>query len=333
MSPVNPSTVSNEGKIAVLGASTLEGTRVRRALESARIPSKRVDLYGHSEGEVLLSEYAGEARMIQEPDPGEIAAHRVVLVCECGESTERVAARLGKDQVVIDLVGGVPDKFAAKIVLPEDGTSEAGAGFYTVPHALALMLADLLRPIDRGPGVEQGVAVVMRPAADYGEAGVEELRQQTVRLLNCVEMPVATFGRQLAFNIVPEPGLSCSVPGFEREISRQVSLLLGWARERLTLRFLAAPLFYGHAVELHLRTPNGAGIEELRRALSENGLAPGEERGPLVSTPMEVAGERTLRVGELSADGLGGFWLWAVAGRSDSRAAELAVDLAKRAIL
>ncbi len=206
------------------------------------------------------------------------------------------------------------------------------AGFYAVPHALALLLSDLLRPIDRGPGVEQGVAVVLRPASDYGDAGVEELREQTVRILSCVEMPVATFGRQLAFNIVPESGLSCSVPGFEREIARQVSLLLDWDRERLTLRLLAAPLFYGHAIELHLRTPNGAGLEELRRALSENGLEPGEERGALVSTPMEVAGQRTLRLGELSADGLGGFWLWAVAGGSSSRAAEIAVDLAKRAI-
>ena len=316
----------------MLGASTLEGTRVRKALEAARVPREWVDLYGHSDGEVLLSEYAGEARMIQEPDPSEVAAHAVVLVCERGESTERVTERLGQDQVVIDLVGGLPDKLAAQLVHPQNGAGETVAGFYAVPHSLALMLSDLLRPIDRGPGVEQVVAVVVRPAVDYGQAGVDELRQQTVRLLNFVELPMATFGRQLAFNIVPESGLSCSVPGFEPEIARQVSLLLGWERERLTLRFLAAPLFYGHAVELHLRTPDGAGLEELRRALSENGLEPGEDRGPLVSTPIEVADERTIRLGDLSADGLGGFWLWAVAGGSNSRAAEFAVDLAKRAI-
>jgi aspartate-semialdehyde dehydrogenase len=329
---MNPSTANNEKKIALLGASTLEGTRVRQALEAARIASKRVDLYGHSEGEVLLSEYAGEARMIQEPDPGEIAAHAAVLVCEAGESTLRVAESLGSDQVVIDLVGGLPDSVGAQLVNPHKPASEALAGFYAVPHSLALVLSDLLSPIDRGPGVEQCVAVVVRPAVDYGEAGVEELREQTVRLLNCVELPVATFGRQLAFNIIPESGLSCSVPGLESEIARQVAVLLGWDRERLTLRFLAAPLFYGHAVELHLRTPNGAGLEDLRRALSENGLEPGEQRGPLVSTPMEVANERTIRLGELSNDGLGGFWLWAVAGGSNSRAAEFAVDLAKRAI-
>jgi len=329
---MHPSTDNNKNRIAVLGASTLEGTRVRQALAAARVSSEKVDLYGHSEGEVLLSEYAGEARMIQPPDPAEIATHAAVLICERGESTLRVAAGLGKDQTVIDLVGGLPDRLGAQLLHPQNEAGEKLAGFFAVPHPLALMLSDLLGPIDRGPGVEQCVAVVVRPAVDYGEAGVQELREQTVRLLNFVELPMETFGRQLAFNIVPEPGLSCSVPGFETEIARQVAVLLGWDRERLTLRFLAAPLFYGHAVELHLRTPNGAGLEDLRRALSENGLEPGEERGPLVSTPMEVADERTIRLGELSADGLGGFWLWAVAGGNNSRAAEFAVDLATRAI-
>jgi len=329
---MHPSTDSTQKKIAVVGASTLEGTRVRQALEAARVASKKVDLFGHSEGDVLLSEYAGEARMIQAPEIDEIATYSVVLICEGGESTLRLAEGFGPQQTVIDLVGGLPEKIGAKLLDPRTGSGESLAGFYAVPHPLALMLSDLLSPIERGPGVEQCVAVVVRPAVDYGEAGVEELRQQTVRLLNFVELPVATFGRQLAFNIVPESGLSCSVPGFEQEVTRQVGVLLGWDRDRLALRFLAAPLFYGHAVELHLRTPNGAGLEELRRALIDNGLEPGEERGPLVSTPMEVADERTIRLGELSADGLGGFWLWAVAGGSNSRAAEFAVDLATNVI-
>ena len=148
MSPVNPSTVNNKRKISVLGASTLDGTRVRRALEAARVPRERVNLYGHSDGEVLLSEYAGEARMILAPDADEMATHAAVLVCERGESTERVAARLGRDQIVIDLVGGLPDKVAAQLVHSPDEASETAAGFYTVPHPLALML----KPLPLMPG-------------------------------------------------------------------------------------------------------------------------------------------------------------------------------------
>jgi len=331
MRPEKTSPVKPGKKIALLGASTLDGQRVREALEGARVPGRMVDLFDHSDEEMLLGEYAGEARVIQNPDTEEIAGHGVVLVCGAGSGVERVLEHVGTS-LVIDVVGAFPEGASSRLVRPGEGEIEDLTGLFRVPHPMALVLSDLLRPIDGGPGIDEAVAVVLRPAADYGQAGVDELRQQTVRLLNFVEMPVETFGRQLAFNIVPEQGLSCSVPGQEALIGRQVAELLGWDRERLALRFLAAPLFYGHAMELRLRTPNGAGLDEVREALREAGLEPQAGAGPLISTPMDVADERVIRVGDLSVDGLGGVWLWAVAGRSGTRAAELAVDLARRAI-
>jgi aspartate-semialdehyde dehydrogenase len=331
MSAQKTSPAEPGNKIALLGASTLDGVRVREALEQARVPGRLVDLFDHSDEEMLLGEYAGEARVIQNPDVEEIAGHRVVLLCGAGPSVERLAARAG-ELLVIDVVGALPEGSAARLAGPAVGEGGDARGLLRVPHPLALVLADLLRPIDHGPGIEEVVAVVLRPAADYGQQGVDELRQQTVRLLNFVEMPVDTFGRQLAFNIVPELGLSCAVPGQEARISRQVAELLGWDRERLALRFLAAPLFFGHAVELRLRTGNGAGVEDIRDALRNGGLDPEAGAGPRISTPMDVADERELRVGDLTPDGLGGFWLWAVAGRSGTRAAEIAVGLARRAL-
>jgi len=332
MFPEKTSPAESGRKIALLGASTIEGGRVREQLEQARVPGRLVDLFDHSDEEALIGEYAGEARLIQNPDMEEIASHRVVLVCGGGSSVDRLVERTS-ESLVLDLVGALPEAAGARLVCPEeDGGEDTMQGFFSVPHPVALVLADLLRPIECGPGVEEAVAVVLRPAADYGQAGVEELREQTVRLLNCVEMSVDTFGRQLAFNIVPEHGLSCAVPGVEARITRQVGQLLGWERERLALRFLAVPLFYGHGVELRLRTPNGAGLEQVREALRDGGLEPDPGAGPLISTPMDVANERALRLGELSADGLGGFWLWAVAGKSGTRSAEIAVDLARRAI-
>ena len=319
-------------KIALVGASTPEGSRVRKALEAARIPGAKVDLYGQSDGEVALGEYAGEARLIQQTAEGETDAHQVVLVCERGTAVEGWIDRAAADCTVIDVVGGLSGRARATLLHPERGPAEPTGGFWTVPHPLSLVLYDLLRPVDRGPGIDEAVAVVLRPAADYGKAGVEELRQQTVHVLNFDEMPVETFGRQLAFNIVPDPALSCAIPGLEQEIPTQVAQMLGWERERLTLRFLAAPLFYGHGVELRLRTPNGAELDEVRRALAESDLAPRQGGGPSIWTPLEVANERAIRVGDLSADGLGGFWIWAVAGRSGARAAEMAVDFARQAL-
>ena len=53
--------------MALVGAETPEGARIRQALADRGIPGERVNLFGRTEGEAVLSEYAGEARMIQEP--------------------------------------------------------------------------------------------------------------------------------------------------------------------------------------------------------------------------------------------------------------------------
>jgi hypothetical protein len=153
-----------------------------------------------------------------------------------------------------------------------------------------------------------------------------------VHLLNFAEMPKETFGRQLAFNVVPDAALACSVPGLEAEIAAQVSALCGWDRVRLALRFIAAPLFYGHGAELRLRVPERTAADDLRAAWAERGLVPEADAGAAANTPMEVADEREIRIGQPSADGLGGFWLWAVGGRCGSRAAEMAGAWARRAL-
>ena len=66
-------------------------------------------------------------------------------------------------------------------------------GRLAVPHPVAILLADLLAPLERELGLRDAVAVVLRPAADFGQDGIEELREQTVRLLNFSEIPSATL--------------------------------------------------------------------------------------------------------------------------------------------
>ena len=83
-------------RVAVIGAATAEATGLRVALAEAGVPGTQVDLFGTTEGEVVLADYAGEARLIQEPDPDIIATHDVVFVCETGEVGRRAAARSRK---------------------------------------------------------------------------------------------------------------------------------------------------------------------------------------------------------------------------------------------
>ena len=72
---------SGGARIAVIGATTPDGSRVRERLAGFGVPGSRVDLYGGSRGEALISEYDGEARLVQEPDPDETGDHDVIFLC------------------------------------------------------------------------------------------------------------------------------------------------------------------------------------------------------------------------------------------------------------
>jgi aspartate-semialdehyde dehydrogenase len=315
--------------VAVVGASTGDGLRLRERLAEFGVPGSRVDLYGSTRGEAVISEYAGEARLVQEPEPGEIGVHEVIFLCEADELARDVAVGAEPGSVVIDLVGALDEKGRPPRVHMDLNPQAAQPhdGRLAVPHPLAIALAELLAPLDAEFGLEEAVAVILRPAADFGEAGIEELREQTVRLLNFHEVPAETFGRQLAFNIVPQAGLRCDAPDLESRIAHDVSELLAWDSGRVTLRLLTVPVFFGHCIQLRLRLRGAVTVERIREVLAERQLSLPDTSGDVV-TPLDVSEERTTRLYQINEDGLGGFWCLAVAGETERRGAEHAVRLA-----
>ena len=263
--------------IAVVGAQSPAGTLLREALAASRVPGSRVNLYGTTDGEAVISEYAGEARLIQDPSLPEIAAHRFIYLCESGELARQVLGAARPESTVIDLVGCVPAELEPRLVHPEvRRESLAGRrGYVTVPHALALILTELLHGIEAAHGVEQAVATVLRPASDSGEPGVEELREQTVRLLNFAEVPSATFGAQLAFNILGSSAGEAA--GAAERIGDEACELLGWDRQRLAVSCLTVPVFYGHSEAVHIETERKLSASQVCDILQN---APGIELFP-----------------------------------------------------
>lgn len=308
-------------RVAVVGASTPSGTALREALARFGLPGAQVNLYGSAGGEAVISEYDGEARLIQGPELAEIVAHDVVYLCESGTLARDVARAVGPDTLVIDVVGGLGKN--ANLADPDLEPSAARdlGGVLAVAHPLAAIFAELLRELDRRFGVERIEAVILRPAADYGEAGLEELREQTVRLLNFTELPTSVFGRQLAFNILADDS------GEEQKIVQDLEGLLGWPDRRLTLRLVTVPVFHGHCFQVHLRLRADSSLEEVGAVLGQARMLqpPGADQP---ATPLDVATETRIGLSRLSEDGLGGYWLWAVAGEATAAGADRAVRLA-----
>ena len=329
---MSPPSASGNGsaRVAVVGAPTAAGSRLREALVEHGVPGAQVDLYGGTRGEVVISEYDGEARMIQEPEPAEVARHEVIFICEESDVTDGIVAAAGPGTFVIDMLGSLAARVGAPRVhmdINPDVVPSSGGRCFAVPHPLTLLLAELLHPLDRELGLAEVIAVVLRPASDFGEQGLEELRDQTVRLLSFAEVPVRTFGRQLAFNVIPQTELAAGEPSLEAQITGEIGELLGWRESHLTVRLLTVPLFHGHGLQLRFRLERDTTPEEVRGVLERAGLSDPEAAGR-PATPLEVTGQTRTSLSDPAEDGLGGFWLWVVAGETAARGAAQAVRLA-----
>lgn len=307
---------AGESRVAIVGAETPQGRRIRRALEEAGVPGGRVDLFGATLGQAVLSEYDGEARLIQEPDLESLAGYAAVFVCDASLAEPGGVEALAERVVVFDARGGARPPAAA-----------VRSRLHVVPHFLGVALASLLAPLAAEPGIRRASAVVLRPAGDFGEAGVDELRAQTVNLLNFASVPTAVFGRQLAFNAIPHRTLD---PGGSEDdvVAADAESLGGLAAGTVSLRMVVLPMFYGHAVlaRVEATRPVTAG-DVVARLEGARGI--GVAATGAAATPLDAAERSGVVVSEVSDDGAGGVWIWAVIDDPGAVAANAAVERAR----
>jgi aspartate-semialdehyde dehydrogenase len=298
------------GRIAVVGAASPAGARVKSALADRGVEGTRVGLYGVFSDIAVLSEYDGEARLVQPVGELDAEGCAAVFVCETGHDPAPFSRAAASGTLVVDFSGTV-------------------GGATVVPHPLAVALGALLAPLEAALGVTRASAVVLRPAGEFGEQGLDELREQTVRLLRFEKTPTQVFGRQLAFNVVPDYLL----PGEEAESSARIAADLRTllARPGLPVHVTTAlvPIFLGHGVSLHVDLARG-GASEAEAALAD---APGllMQTGGEAGSTMDVVEDEGTVVALVEDAEPGTIRIWAVIADAGRTAAFRAIEAAEAA--
>jgi aspartate-semialdehyde dehydrogenase len=154
------------------------------------------------------------------------------------------------------------------------------------------------------------------PASERDKAGVEELSEQTVKLLSLASIPQEVFDAQVAFNLLarwgPESAESFADVG--AGIAREVR---GYLAERVpmpAIQLIQAPVFYGHAFSMFAEFEKSLDEAALAGRLAAAGfqVAGADEPGP---SNVGAAGEAKATIGAAVRDGgvANGYWLWGAA--------------------
>ena len=312
------------GRIAVLGAASPSGAAVKAALADRSVPGARVSLYGHQREVAVLSEYDGEARLVQAADEFDAESCAAVFVCELGHEGGRLVHAAAAGTLIVDMTGSVEGS-----VLAGTPAATTETRLVEVPHALTTLVFPLLEPLHRTLGVTRASVFVLRPAADFGQPGLEELREQTIRLLRFEPTPTDVFGRQLAFNVLPQNLAPSGEDQAAARVVRDCRALLGTPELPISISFAMIPTFYGHAIAAHVDLARIDRNEALAawRAMPGVAVDNDDDAGATMNAP---EGFR-LVIARVDAVGPSTLSIWAVGSDASAGAAARAITVAVEA--
>jgi aspartate-semialdehyde dehydrogenase len=307
---VNPDRLRKAPNIAIVGSSSPLGKELKEMIEDSELPIGRLVLLETEDYAGLLQEFAGEIQITQIVSPSSFDDIDIAFFA-CSPEIMNAYTLSGAPfpDLTIDLTQ-TRREGALFLSGVSDSSILRDAGYLLNPHPAAIVLVRVLSKLHRAFGIQAASVTILLPASERGSAGVDELQEQTVELLNFQQLKNRVFGGQLAFNILPEREASERV---EELIRRQIGVILGETAPTPAILTVQVPVFHSHSFAIFVDLLATPSADEVRSCLAEDrGLRLSDDSKDAPS-PVGVVGTDKIHLGRISADpnrrGAYSFWL------------------------
>jgi aspartate-semialdehyde dehydrogenase len=290
--------------LAILHPTNLLGKELRETLSSR--PGRFTDfrLLSTKQDEIgTLTEVAGAAAFVQPYQPDSLEGIPVALFCGPIADNRPILEALPPETTAIVLSLDATLDDGMPVVAGVNPDAAVPGRTLLSPHPAVVLLAHLLHPL-RDLDPREAVATLIQPASVRDDAGIEELFEQTRRIVAMIQKaPSPVFGTQLSFNLLPTP-----IPA--DPIAAELHAVLA-GPPPVALQILQGGIFHSLSASLFVRLGGNPSLQALRKALSENPHLEAADRPKLLG-PIEAAASDKVIFGTVRKDEAGGFWLWAV---------------------
>jgi aspartate-semialdehyde dehydrogenase len=309
---------ANLYRVVIVGAASLMGKEIAEVLRDRNFPAVDIRLLDDDDSLGQLEAMGDEINFIQSIRAEQFEQVDFSFFVTDPRSTKKTwktARDLGN--TIIDLSGALEADPAAMVRSPwierQNGQPlmpQLQPGPVVVAHPAATVLALLTLRLQKVAKVVRISATLLEPASEYGQKGMDELHEQTVKLLSFQELPKNVFDVQVAFNMVARYGSQSqhSLQAVSARILKHCAQIAPTAVQP-SLFAVQTPIFHGHAFSIFVETEAVLPIKDLSQALvGEHVVVPSPEDSP---TNVSAAGQGDILVA-VSADPnhKNGFWLW-----------------------
>jgi aspartate-semialdehyde dehydrogenase len=326
-------------RVAVVGVSSLIGAAVIDELRQRKVAL--AELHALDDARSAGGPVAEDETLTV----GDVAAFdfsRVNLVFFCGRTalSERYAQAAAAHAWVIDGSAAFRMRAEVPLVVADVNAPTLDAvghrGLIALPGSASVALATALAPLHRLAGAVRVEVATYQAVSGSGRGAMEELAGETVAMLSGKSAKGRAFGRQIAFNVIPEVDAleADGVSREERRLWEETRRVLDSPALEVNATAVRVPVFFGHSLAIHASFERSFSLGEALRVLQRGrGLALIDpESIAEFPTPATLATEPDrVYVGRIRADLTRdrGLNFWVVADNVRKCAAHNAVSVAQ----
>jgi aspartate-semialdehyde dehydrogenase len=299
-------------RVGVLGATGAVGSTILGVLAEREFPAAEVVPFASERSAGRAIEWGREELEVRALSPDSIQGLDVVLSSAGGSVSAEWAPKLVEaGAVVVDntsywrMHDDVPLVVAG--INPE--AIDAHRGIVANPNCTTMVAMMALGPIHRAVGLERLIVSSYQAVSGTGQRAIEELREQSKRVLEGDEDPPASvYPHRIAFNVLPQVETFKDGDDYtteERKVMAETRKILSLGEEvGISATCARVPVFTGHSESVNVQTREDLSPGDCRALLAEApGVTvvddPAAGRYPLA---IDAAGRDDVLVGRIRRD-------------------------------
>lgn len=330
--------MSDSYRVAILGATGAVGTELLELLESRQFPLADLKLLASPRSAGRKMSFRGEELPV-EPVSDRSFDNIDLVLASAGGSTSKLWAPKAVEAgaVVIDNSSAFRMQADVPLVVPEVNPEAAAThrGIIANPNCTTILMAVAVWPLHQVQPVQRIVAATYQSASGAGARAMEEVKVQSMAILQGETPKPEVFPYPLAFNLFPHNSPMTELGYCEEEMKmvKETRKIFGAPELRITATCIRVPVLRAHSEALNIEFSEPFPVEKAREILAK---APGVQlvedwQANYFPMPIEATGRDEVLVGRIRQDisNPNGLELWLSGDQIRKGAALNAVQIAE----
>ncbi|MGM0567716.1 MAG: aspartate-semialdehyde dehydrogenase [Elusimicrobiota bacterium] len=330
--------------VAVVGATGAVGEKIRNILEERSFPVSEIRYMASSRSKGKKLPWRQRQIEVEDLSESDFKGVDIAVFSAGGSRSKKHGPRAAREgAVVVDNSSAFRMDENVPLVVPEINANEIKnhRGIIANPNCSTIQMVMALKPIYERAGIVRVVVTTFQSVSGSGSKAIEELKKQSMDILQGRKPQCEMFPYPIAFECIPQiPSSDAFGPNSytseEMKLLNETRKIIGDKKINVTMTAVRVPVFVSHCESVNVQTQKPLSPEEARDLLSDfPGVKvlddPSKQLYPLAAM---AEGKDEVFVGRIRKDESikNGLNMWVVSDNLRKGAALNAVQIAEKLI-